>query len=232
MSEREEEKLENPNPEAPLRASRRRFDAACKLKIVEEADRCTEPGQIGELLRREGLYSSQPTTWRKQRDEGALGGLQGKKWGTEASPHGLPTRKTMYRSVVFTVISVAIVLAPNFASTAVGQDVREYAGRGLKIALPRIREEEALWAGMFALAETLEHEDVERRRYAAVLLSWRVSKVPNQEVPRAISSRLTEVTERGRDEEVREFARRAARDIQRRLQLAATAAKCTIPDGQ
>lgn len=81
MSERKEEKLENPNPEVPARASRRRFDAAYKLKIVEEADRCTEPGQIGELLRREGLYSSQLTTWRKQRDEGALGGLQGKKRG-------------------------------------------------------------------------------------------------------------------------------------------------------
>jgi HEAT repeat protein len=112
------------------------------------------------------------------------------------------------------------------------EDVREYAGRALKSALPRIREEETLRAGMVALAETLKHEDVERRRYAAVLLSWMVSKVPKQEVLRAISSRVTEAAERDRDEEVREYARRAARDIQRRLQLAATAAKLTIPDGR
>ncbi len=81
MSERQEEKSKNANPEVPEKASRRRFDATYRLKIVEEADRCTEPGQIGELLRREGLYSSQLATWRKLRDEGALGGLHGKKRG-------------------------------------------------------------------------------------------------------------------------------------------------------
>jgi transposase len=81
MSERQEEKSKNANPEVPEKASRRRFDATYRLKIVEEADRCTEPGQIGELLRREGLYSSQLATWRKQRDEGALGGLHGKRRG-------------------------------------------------------------------------------------------------------------------------------------------------------
>ena len=48
---------------------------------MEEADRCTEPGQLGELLRREGLYSSHLTTWRKQRDEGALEALGPKKRG-------------------------------------------------------------------------------------------------------------------------------------------------------
>ena len=65
----------------PEKASRRRFDAAYKLRILEEADRCTEPGQLGELLRREGLYSSHLTTWRRQRDEGALNGLREKKRG-------------------------------------------------------------------------------------------------------------------------------------------------------
>ena len=71
----------NGNPEVPEKAKRRRFDAAYKLRILEEADRCTEPGQLGELLRREGLYSSHLTTWRRQRDEGAL-----EAWSQEARP--------------------------------------------------------------------------------------------------------------------------------------------------
>ncbi|MEQ8789061.1 MAG: hypothetical protein RIC55_22305 [Pirellulaceae bacterium] len=111
-------------------------------------------------------------------------------------------------------------------------DVREFAGRALKSALPRVRDEETLRAGMVALAQTLTHEDVKRRRYAAVLLSWVVSKDPELETLRAISSRVTEASERDRDEEVREYAGRADRDIQRRLQLAAAAAKLTGPKGQ
>jgi len=71
----------NGNPEVPEKAKRRRFDAAYKLRILEEAERCSEPGQLGELLRREGLYSSHLTTWRKQRDEGALQGLGPRKRG-------------------------------------------------------------------------------------------------------------------------------------------------------
>lgn len=81
MSDRKEKNSRNSGPEVPEKASRRRFDAAYKLKVVEEADRCTAPGEIGALLRREGLYSSQLATWRKQRDEGALDGLGSKKRG-------------------------------------------------------------------------------------------------------------------------------------------------------
>jgi len=81
MSDGHEENSQNSNPEVPEKASRRRFDAAYKLKIVEEAERCTEPGQIGELLRREGLYSSHLATWRKQRGEAALDGLRSQKRG-------------------------------------------------------------------------------------------------------------------------------------------------------
>ena len=71
----------NGNPEVPEKAKRRRFDGAYKLRILEEAERCSEPGELGELLRREGLYSSHLTTWRRQRDEGALQGLGPKKRG-------------------------------------------------------------------------------------------------------------------------------------------------------
>ncbi len=75
-----------PAPEVPDRPIRRRFSAKYKLSIVQEADRCDKPGQIGVLLRREGLYSSQLTAWRKLRDQGALHGLSSKKRGPKQPP--------------------------------------------------------------------------------------------------------------------------------------------------
>lgn len=71
----------NGTPEVPEKAKRRQFNAAYKLRVLAEADRCSGAGQLGEMLRREGLYSSHLTTWRKQRDEGALEGLTPKKRG-------------------------------------------------------------------------------------------------------------------------------------------------------
>ncbi len=65
---------------------RRRFTAEYKLRILREADRCTQPGQLGALLRREGLYSSHLTTWRQHREEGTLAGLTPKRRGRKASP--------------------------------------------------------------------------------------------------------------------------------------------------
>jgi transposase len=67
--------------EVLAKASRRRFTAEYKLKILREAEACTEPGEIGALLRREGLYSSHLTTWRAQRERGELAGLTPKKRG-------------------------------------------------------------------------------------------------------------------------------------------------------
>ena len=60
-----------PDPEVPPRAKRRRFSARYKLRILEEADACRAPGEVGALLRREGLYSSQLTQWRRARREGS-----------------------------------------------------------------------------------------------------------------------------------------------------------------
>ena len=60
------------DPELVEQAKRRSFTAEYKARILAEADACTEPGQIGELLRREGLYTSHLTYWRKQRRDGAL----------------------------------------------------------------------------------------------------------------------------------------------------------------
>jgi transposase len=61
-----------PDPELVERPRRRRFTARYKLEILEKADVCTRPGEVGELLRREGLYTSHLTYWRKQRKDGAL----------------------------------------------------------------------------------------------------------------------------------------------------------------
>ena len=66
------------------KAKRRRFTAEYKRKIVQEADACTESGQIGALLRREGLYSSHLVTWRQARERGELEGLAPKKRGPKA----------------------------------------------------------------------------------------------------------------------------------------------------
>jgi transposase-like protein len=75
-----------PSPEVLERPVRRRFTVQYKAKILAEADVCTEAGQLGELLRREGLYSSHLTTWRRLRDEGVLAGLTPKRRGRKAKP--------------------------------------------------------------------------------------------------------------------------------------------------
>ena len=85
MSQDELNKSQVPDPEVVPRAKRRRFSAEYKLRILEEVDACSEPGQIGALLRREGLYSSHLTTWRRQRAEGQLAGLSPKKRGRRPS---------------------------------------------------------------------------------------------------------------------------------------------------
>ena len=69
------------DPEVVPKAKRRMFSAKYKLRILEEANSCTEAGQVGALLRREGLYSSHLTTWRRQRDKGVLKGLSPQKRG-------------------------------------------------------------------------------------------------------------------------------------------------------
>ena len=63
------------DPELVERPRRRRFSAEYKLRILREAEACTELGGVGALLRREGLYSSHLTEWRRQRDRGALEAL-------------------------------------------------------------------------------------------------------------------------------------------------------------
>ncbi len=68
--------VDTPPTEVVPRARRRRFSAAYKLRILQEAEACKQSKDIGSLLRREGLYASQLSQWRKQRSEGALAGGQ------------------------------------------------------------------------------------------------------------------------------------------------------------
>lgn len=75
-----------PDPEVPERARRRQFTAAYKLQILEEADGCTAAGQMGTLLRREGLYSSHLVDWRRQRAQGTLAALAPHRRGRPAAP--------------------------------------------------------------------------------------------------------------------------------------------------
>ena len=70
-----------PDPEVAEKRPRRKFTAKYKLRILAEADVCTQPGQMGALLRREGLYSSNLTTWRQQREKGILQAMAPKKRG-------------------------------------------------------------------------------------------------------------------------------------------------------
>lgn len=73
--------LEQPDPEVTPRARRRTFSAAYKARILAEVDACSERGEIGALLRREGLYSSHLSNWRRQREAGELQRLTDKKRG-------------------------------------------------------------------------------------------------------------------------------------------------------
>ena len=75
-----------PDPEVRAKARRRQYSAEYKRRILAEVDECRQDGQIGALLRREGLYSSHLTNWRRQREQGALQGLSPKTRGHTAEP--------------------------------------------------------------------------------------------------------------------------------------------------
>ena len=68
-----------PNPEVVAKPKRRQFSAKYRLRILEEAQHCTQPGEVGRLLRREGLYSSHLTTWRRARLQGLTPNKRGAK---------------------------------------------------------------------------------------------------------------------------------------------------------
>ena len=75
-----------PDPEVPAKAQRRRFNAEYRLRILKQADACKKPGELGALLRREGLYSSHLVNWRRQREQGALREMRGRRRGPQVRP--------------------------------------------------------------------------------------------------------------------------------------------------
>lgn len=82
-----------PNTEVVTKAKRKRFTAAEKLRILREVEACRGSGEIGALLRREGIYSSYLTTWRKQRELGELDGLSPHKRGPKPNPEAIELAK-------------------------------------------------------------------------------------------------------------------------------------------
>ena len=75
-----------PNPEVAATAKRRQFSGSERRRILAAADRCTAPGEIGALLRREGIYSSHLAAWRKKREATGDSGLNSQKRGRKADP--------------------------------------------------------------------------------------------------------------------------------------------------
>ena len=75
-----------PDPEVAPKAQRRQYTAEYKRRILQEYEACTKLGEKGALLRREGLYSSNITNWRRQRERGELAGLASKKPGPKSDP--------------------------------------------------------------------------------------------------------------------------------------------------
>ena len=78
-----------PDPEVRPKAKHRQFTAEYKKRILDEADACTTPTHRGALVRREGLYSSHLTAWRRQRAHGILDGLTPKRRGIKPDPLAL-----------------------------------------------------------------------------------------------------------------------------------------------
>ena len=91
-----------PDPAVPEKALRRRFGAEYKTRILHEADQATASGQLGALLRREGLSSSHLAAWRKQRDAASLEALAPKRRGRKAAPYSplVEENKRLTREVV------------------------------------------------------------------------------------------------------------------------------------
>jgi len=84
---------DGPDPEVADKATRRRFSTKYKRRIVGEADKCTKAGEVGALLRREGLCSSILSTWRRQCAAGELAGTGSVKRGPKVRPRNAQDKR-------------------------------------------------------------------------------------------------------------------------------------------
>jgi len=82
-----------PKTEVVSKPRRKQFSVAERQRILREADACQGSGEIGALLRREGIYSSYLTTWRKQKERGELDGLSPQKRGPKTDPQAIELAK-------------------------------------------------------------------------------------------------------------------------------------------
>jgi len=87
--------LNVPDPEVVVKAQRRQFSAEYKRRILQEADTCAQRGEVGALLRREGLYSSHLNTWRHQRARGELQGLTPARRGRKTDPQAVENARLL-----------------------------------------------------------------------------------------------------------------------------------------
>ena len=117
------------------RRQRRRFSAADKERILKEADACTERGQLGELLRREGIYSSQLATWRSQREHEGQAGLAPK------APGPKPNKDAKDREIECLKKQVARLEKERYIQSSI-IEIQKKAHEILGIALPRADEAE------------------------------------------------------------------------------------------
>jgi transposase len=113
-----------PDPEVRAKPARRQFSAAYKLEILTAAEQCA-PGELGALLRREGLYSSHLAKWRREQEQGVLQGLSPKARGRRANPQAkeiarlqqentaLRTRLQQAEAIIDAQKKLAEVLRPN-----------------------------------------------------------------------------------------------------------------------
>ena len=118
------------------KAARRRFTAEYKRKIVQEADACTQSGEVGALLRREGLYSSHLVNWRAARERGELAGLAPKKRGPKVQePNPLLTQLAAERREV-------VRLKAENAKLQLICDVQKKVSQLLGVTLPTMPEDD------------------------------------------------------------------------------------------
>ena len=139
--------MTDPDPEVSAKVQRRRFPAEYRLRILKEADACKKPGEVGALLRREGLYSSLLTNWRRQREAGALREMRGRRRGPTPRPvdprvKQLETENRRLQRKLQRAETIITLQKKRFLSTNVctilPQQLGHIAGRGCRCAHPRI----------------------------------------------------------------------------------------------
>ncbi len=126
-----------PDPEVVPRATRRRFSAAYKLRIVEEADACTKPGEVGALVRREGLYTSHLSSWRRARDQGRLEALAPRRRGPKPDPDRALARRNAQLEREVARLGKRLEVAETI------MEVQGNVSRLLGLTMPELNEKDA-----------------------------------------------------------------------------------------